>query len=92
MGTAAKVEQWRRKRRAGFRFTSECSLALVLLAVAVLGLEVINESGAAADLVDYVAAFRWPALAVLFIGLSMSCLALVDSIGFLSARLTGKRR
>ena len=91
LGTAVKVEQWRRGRSAGMRFTSEYFIALGILTAVILALEIINESGSAIDAVDYVAAFRWPALSVMFIGLGTSCLAFVDLIGLLANRLTGGR-
>jgi len=88
MGTGVKVEWWRRQNRTRLRTTSKHLIAIVVLAATVVAFEVANRSGSAVDAIDYVQALRWPAMAVLFIGLSLTCLAFVDLLGVLASRLT----
>jgi len=88
VGTAAKVEQWRRKYGAALRFTSEHGVTLVVLAVALLAMEVVNRSDALVDPIDYVGVLRWPAASALFIALCLTCRSFVDLLGFLAGRMT----
>ena len=91
-GMSIKIELWRRKYRTRLRFKSEHFIALFTLAAVVLVLEIINRSDSLVDPIDYVTAFRWPALAVLFMGLALTCLTFVDLLGLLAHGATRRPR
>ena len=54
-------------------------------------LEAIKTRGSTAHAIEYVAALRWPALALMFVGSTLTCFTLVDLLGLLARRLTDKR-
>ena len=88
-GAAIQIERWRRRRGADFRFASEHCVSLVVLVAVVLVFEAINGRDSIADPIDYVAAFRWPALGAMFVGLGLACFSLVELLGHL-ARHVGR--
>ena len=88
VGTAAKIEQCRRKSGTALRLTSEHWLTLVVLAIVVLTLDVVNRSDSLMDPIDCARAFRWPAASVLLIGLYLTCLRFVELLGSLAGRIT----
>ncbi|NQT16173.1 MAG: hypothetical protein HQ582_25675 [Planctomycetes bacterium] len=86
-GTAAKVEQWRRKNPASLRPSWEHVISLVIVLGAAVVFDVVNRWGSTVDVIDHLAALRWPASTVLFIALGLTCLAFVQFLGGLARRL-----
>ena len=58
------------------------------LVAVIVGVEITNRLGSLIDPIDYVAALRWPSEAVVFFALCLTCLGIVDVLGFAAKQLT----
>ncbi len=91
-GAAIRLEAWRRKSAASWRFTAEHGIAIFVAGIVLLALDVVNRSDSLIDPIDCAGALRWPAASILFVALYLTCSTFVDSLRHLVERVTPRKQ
>ncbi len=87
VGAAFRVEAWRRKSAASWRFTAEHAVTIVVIGVATLLLHAVSRSDClVGEIIDCVDAFRWPAASILFVAFCLTCRAFVEELRLVVSR------
>lgn len=87
-GATIRLEAWRRKSTASWRFTAEHGIVIFVVGIVVLTLDVVSRSDVLIGPIDCAGACRWPAASILFGALYLTCSTFVDGLQYLAERVT----